>query len=157
MATITNDNSIDELVRSIMYTRLGGATPTPPPTPHPPTPHPPTPTPTPTEDEQVQIRWIALNRFPYGYDIKNIKEYNDVQLHDLFMVPWCRVKQGSIMCCEDIVEVYEYVGPTIVNGVIDLSIPEFNLIWTRKMVKHDVPYDISFQEELDSRGIELLT
>ena len=157
MATI-NDNSIDELVRSIMYTRLGGGTPTPPPTPSPtPDPPTPTPTPTPTEDEQVQIRWIALNRFPYGYDITSIKEYNDVQLHDLFMVPWCRIKQGSIMCCEDIVEVYEYVGPTIVNGVIDLSIPEFNLIWTRKMVKHDVEYDITFQEELDSRGIELLT
>lgn len=154
----TNDASIDELVRSIIYTRLGGGTPTPPPTPTP-TPSPtPTPTPpTPTEDQQIQIRWIALNRFPYGYDIKNIKEYNDVQLHDLFMVPWCRIKQGSIMCCEDIVKVYEYVGPTIVNGVIDLSIPEFNLIWTEKMVKHDVPYDISFQEELDNHGIELLT
>ena len=152
----TTDASIDELVRSIMYTRLGGATPTPPPTPSP-TPAPPTPTPTPTEDGQVQIRWIALNRSPYGYDIKNIKEYNDVQLHDLFMVPWCRIKQDSIMCCDDIVEVYEYVGPTIVDGVIDLSVPEFNLICTKKMVKHDVEYDITFQEELDSRGIELLT
>lgn len=133
------DTDLNKLLMDIQYARLTNnlydETP-PDPEPEPtPTPAPPEPTPTPVLPPNIY--YVALNRYPYAYDMNNIptvlKETKDVDLinHDIVVVPWVRTNIAGVTArvCEDIGEAYEYMsyeedGETVI---------EWNLIWSDKI------------------------